>query len=424
MKRNTLMDAVKSSIIDVFHNQKKDEEQARLSLGDLVRQGARLMLQTALDMEVEDFLGRAHYQRRKNQRVGYRNGSYRRTVKTLAGEITVGKPKVRDTNEPFHSEIIRAWQRRCDELSALIPGLYLEGLSTRDFKRVLKTFWGESGLSRSTISRLNKRLHEEFETWRKRDLSEENILFLFLDGLYAGVRFGTSDKEAALVAHGYRKDGSRVVLGLSFGGKESTSSWAELLHDLVKRNLNQPVLVISDGNKGLIAALKAVWPDLPRQRCIHHRTKNILDKVPKSSREEVRKALNKIWYAGDEKEALDEAKEFVIRYGRKYEAATKCLVDSLADCLTFYRFPEKYWVHIRTSNLLERTFKEVRRRTKVIGRFPTESSALAVIYGVLTINSPKWRGIKLGEAAVKEIEIASKNVSEDPIQLDFIQEVA
>jgi putative transposase len=424
MKRNTVMDAVRSSVIDLYRRQNENEEQARISLGELVQEGARLMLQTALEMEVEDFLGRAHYQRRKNQRIGYRNGAYRRTVKTLAGEITVNKPKVRGTNDPFHSEVIGAWKRRCDELSALIPGLYLEGLSTRDFQRIFKTFWGESGLSRSTISRLNKRLHEEFETWRQRDLSEEKILFLFLDGLYAGVRFDTSDKEAVLVAHGYRKDGSRVVLGLSFGGKESASSWSELLHDLINRNMRQPVLVISDGNKGLIAALKAVWPDLPRQRCIYHRTKNILDKVPQASKEEVRKALNKIWYSGDEKEALQEAKEFVNRYGRKYEAATECLMDCLADCLTFYRFPEKYWVHIRTSNLLERTFKEVRRRTKVIGRFPTESSALAVIYGVLTINSPKWRGIKLGEAAVKEIEVASKNVRENPIQLDLIEEVA
>jgi len=424
MKMDTVMDAARSSVIDLFRRQHEDAEQTRLSLGELVQEGARLMLQTALDMEIEDYLGRAHYQRGKRKRQGYRNGKNQRTVKTLAGEITVDKPKVRDTEEPFHSEIIGAWQRRCDELSALIPGLYLEGLSTRDFQRALKAFWGESGLSRSTISRLNLRLHEEFEEWRRRDLSEEQILFLFLDGLYAGVRFGISDKEAVLVAHGYRKDGSRVVLGITFGGKESTSSWSDLLHNLESRGLCQPILVISDGNPGLISALKAVWPDLPRQRCIKHRTKNILDKVPKAVREEVRKALNAIWYAEDEKAALEKAKEFVNQYGKKYEAATGCLLECLADCLTFFRFPEKYWNHIRTSNLLERTFREVRRRTKVIGRFPTETSALVVIFGVLTLDSPKWRGLNLGEESIKEIEGVSSQLRENPIQLDFIKEVA
>jgi len=424
MKMDTVIDAVRSSVIDLFQRQRENKDQARIGLGDLVREGARLMLQTALEMEVEEFLGREYYQRGKRKRNGYRNGAYTRPVKTIAGNITVDKPKVRDTEEEFHSEIIRAWQRRCDELSAVIPRLYIEGLSTRDFQRALKAFWGESGLSRNTISRMNLRLHEEFEAWRKRDLSGEEILFLFLDGLYAGVRFGTSEKEAVLVAHGYRKDGSRVVLGITFGGRESTSSWSDLLHNLEKRGLRQPILVISDGNPGLIAALKDIWPDLPRQRCIKHRMKNILDKVPKSVREEVRKALNAIWYAEDEKAALDKAREFVNQYGKKYEAATECLVECLADCLTFFRFPEKYWRHIRTSNLLERTFREVRRRTKVIGRFPTETSALVVIYGVLTLDSPKWRGIDLDAEAIIKIEDVSKKLRENPIQLDFIQEVA
>ena len=144
MKTNTAMDAMRSRIIDTFHDQSKKEESSRLSLGELVRDGARLMLQTALEFEVEDFLGRAHYQRGKRKRRGYRNGTNRRTVKTLAGDITIDKPKVRDTREPFHSEILRAWQRRCDELSALIPGLYLEGLSTRDFRRAFKIFWAKA----------------------------------------------------------------------------------------------------------------------------------------------------------------------------------------------------------------------------------------------------------------------------------------
>lgn len=424
MKMDTAMDAMRSRIIDLFHNQIQEEDESRLSLGELVREGARLMLQTALEVEVEDFLGRAHYQRGKRKRRGYRNGTNRRTVKTLTGDITVDKPKLRDTEEPFHSEILRAWQRRCDELSALIPGLYLEGLSTRDFKRCLNAFWGESGLSRSTISRLNLRLHEEFDLWRRRDLSGEEILILFLDGLYAGVRFGTSDKEAVLVAHGYRKDGSRVVLGISFGGRESTASWSEMLHDLESRGLKPPELVNIDGNPGLIAALKSVWPDMIRQRCVNHRTRNILDKVPKGVRDEIRKALNDIWYANNETHALENARKFVEKYGKRYEAATRCLLECLSDCLTFYRFPKKYWRHMRTSNLLDRTFREVRRRTKVVGRFPTERSALAVIFGVLTIDSPKWRGLNIGPEEVEQIECAARELRANPIELDFTRKVA
>jgi transposase-like protein len=306
----------------------------------------------------------------------------------------------------------------------MIPGLYLEGLSTRDFKRACGVFWGEAGLSRSTISRLNKRLHEEFATWRQRDLSEEGLVFLYLDGHYAGVRFGTGEKEAVLVAHGIRKDGSRSVLSIRLGGRESTNSWAEVLHDLDQRGLPRALLVISDGNPGLIRAVKEVWPDMARQRCVEHRTRNILDKVPKSMRNEVRKALMAIWHADDLQAAGEAARGFVRKYGGRYEAAVECLLECLSDCLTFFHFPKKYWKRIRTSNPLERTFKEVRRRTRVVGRFPTEASALAVIYGILSIESTQWRGMKFTPTTILELHKASEQLKTNPITVDFEQEAA
>lgn len=415
---------VQASILELFQSQREEEESQRLSIAELVRAGARIMLETALEVEIEEFLGRSRYQRGGRKRQGYRNGTSERNVKTLAGQITLRKPKVRDTEEPFESKILRAWQRRCTELSAMIPGLYLEGLSTRDFKRACGVFWGEAGLSRSTISRLNKRLHEEFAVWRERDLSEEGLVFLYLDGHYSGVRFGTGEKEAVLVAHGIRKDGSRSVLSIRMGGRESTASWAEVLHDLDARGLPRPLLVISDGNPGLIRAVKEVWPDMPRQRCVEHRTRNILDKVPKSRRKEVRKALMAIWHADDLQEACEAAESFVRKYGQRYEAATECLLECLSDCLTFFRFPKKYHKRIRTSNPLERTFKEVRRRTRVVGRFPTEGSALAVIYGILTMESTKWRGLKFTPTTVIELQQISAGLRSDPIVLDIPQEAA
>jgi putative transposase len=424
MKTHTMMDDVRSSVIGLISNPRDEENEFRSALDALVREGARMLLETALEIEVEEFLGRARYERGERKRNGYRNGSARRTVKTLAGELMVKKPKVCDTEEPFRSQILKAWQRRSDEMSDLIPRLYMEGLSTRDFQRALRTFWGESGLSKSTMSRLNLRLHEEFQQWRERDLGKEELLFLYLDALFAGVRFGTSEKEAVLVAHGYRRDGSRAVLAISLGGRESAESWSEVLHDLERRGLPRPGLVISDGNKGLIAAVKAAWPDQPRQRCVAHRTRNILDKVPKGKQDEARRALNAIWYAECEAEAREKAKSFVATFGRTYEAATECLLECLPDCLTFYRYPKEYWRHIRTSNLLERTFREVRRRTRVIGRFPTEGSALAVIYGVLTLTCPKWHCLNLGPLSVEAIQNASRGLRDNPIGLDFIQEAA
>ena len=278
--------------------------------------------------------------------------------------------------------------------------------------------------SKTTVSRLNRKLHEEFAAWRTRDLSQEGLVFLYLDGLYAGVRFGTSEKEAVLVAHGIRKDGSRSVLSIRFGGRESTVSWAEVLHDLETRGLPLPYLVISDVNPGLIKAIREVWPDVPRQRCIVHRTRNILDKMPKSLHDEARKALNRIWYAEDLDTAIEAAKAFVKKYGKEYESAVECLMEGLPDCLTFFRFPKEYRKRIRTSNPLERTFKEVRRRTKVVGRFPSESSALAVIYGILTIEAGKWRGFTFGPTTVIELQQVSDNLKTDPIVLDLEREAA
>jgi transposase-like protein len=424
MNEAYLNERVQASVTELFKVQREEEESQRLSIAELVREGARIMLETALEVELEEFLGRMRYQRGRRKRQGYRNGTSERNVQTLAGGVTIRKTKVRDTEESFESEILRAWQRRCDELSAMIPGLYLEGLSTRDFKRACGVFWGEAGLSRSTISRLNKRLHEEFAAWRQRDLSEEGLVFLYLDAHYAGVRFGTGEKEAVLVAHGIRKDGSRSVLSIQLGGRESTASWAEVLHDLDQRGLPRALLVISDGNPGLIRAVKDVWPDLPRQRCVEHRTRNILDKVPKSKREEVRKALMAIWHADHLEAAGEAAKAFVRKYGQCYEAATECLLECLSDCLTFFRFPENYWKRIRTSNPLERTFKEVRRRTRVVGRFPTEGSALAVIYGILTIEGAKWRGMKFTPTTIIELREVSEQLKADPITLDIEREAA
>jgi len=247
------------------------EELAGQPLEVFAREGAKLLLMVGLEEEVTAALMRRPYERSQGKVVGYRNGHRNRQVSCGAGVIEVPVPRVSDTEETFRSQLLEAWQRRSKLLEETIPLLYVEGLSTRDFKRALKPLWGKSGLSRSSVSRANKALKEAFNNWRRRDLSLEDIIYLFLDGIYLGVRGNSRNKEAVLVAHGITREGERVVLHLSLGGRESTESWKGVLNDLIERGLGRPQLLITDGNPGLLKAIKDVWPEVPRQRCAVHR---------------------------------------------------------------------------------------------------------------------------------------------------------
>jgi len=398
------------------------EELAGQPLELFAREGAKLLLTVALEEEVTDVLKRRPYERSEGSR-GYRNGHRERQVSCGAGEIEVAVPRVSDTREAFHSQLLEAWQRRSQLLEETIPLLYVEGLSTRDFKRALKPLWGKSGLSRSSISRANRALKEAFNNWRRRDLSLEEIIYLFLDGIYLGVRGNSRDMEAVLVAHGITRQGKRVVLHLSLGGRESTESWKGVLNDLVERGLRRPQLLITDGNQGLLKAIKDIWPEVPRQRCAVHRIRNVLARVPKKKQDEVRKALHRIFYAACLDDARGEAKQFLSHYSREFPTACETLASHLEECLTFYRFPERHWKHIRTSNVIERAFKEVKRRTRVVGRFPNETSALVMVFSLLEEDRVKWQKVGMRVEDIAWIEEASKALEREPIKLEFLEEV-
>jgi len=398
------------------------EELAGQPLELFAREGAKLLLTVALEEEVTDVLKRRPYERSEGSR-GYRNGHRERQVSCGAGEIEVAVPRVSDTREAFHSQLLEAWQRRSQLLEETIPLLYVEGLSTRDFKRALKPLWGKSGLSRSSISRANRALKEAFNNWRRRDLSLEEIIYLFLDGIYLGVRGNSRDMEAVLVAHGITRQGKRVVLHLSLGGRESTESWKGVLNDLVERGLRRPQLLITDGNQGLLKAIKDIWPEVPRQRCAVHRVRNVLARVPKKRQDEVRKALHRIFYAACLDDARGEAKQFLSHYSREFPTACETLASHLEECLTFYRFPERHWKHIRTSNVIERAFKEVKRRTRVVGRFPNETSALVMVFSLLEEDRVKWQKVGMRVEDIAWIEEASKALEREPIKLEFLEEV-
>lgn len=389
---------------------------------ELARYGAQLVMTSYLEAEVTELLGRGWYGRGEDGR-GYRNGRRARKVTCGSGEIDLDYPKVRATREPFRSAVLEAWQRKSQTVLGILPSLYLEGLSTRDVKRAMKPLWKESGLSRSSVSRANQQLKEAFHRWRRRDLSGEDVMYVFLDGHYQAVRFGVKDKEALLIAHGYRWDGSPVLLGVSLGVRESKTSWKLALDDLVGRGLKEPLLVVSDGCPGLIGAVKATWPEIHRQRCVVHRKKNVLERVPKNDHAVVNRALNRIFYAPSLDEALQAAEEFVNRYGDCYPSACEVLGTDLEDCLTFFRFPPRHWKRLRTSNGLERTFREVKRRTRVIGRFPTEMSALSLVWCVIDEQSGKWRGMPVTPAIIKAIEEGGRSLKEKPILVRGFEEL-
>jgi len=399
------------------------EELAGQPLELFARQGAKLLLTVALEEEVTERLMRRPYERSQDKVRGYRNGHRDRQVSCGAGVIEVPVPRVSDTEETFRSQLLKAWQRRSKLLEETIPLLYVEGLSTRDFKRALKPLWGKSGLSRSSVSRANKALKEAFNNWRHRDLSLEEIIYLFLDGIYLGVRGNSRNKEAVLVAHGITRQGKRVVLHLSLGGKESTESWKGALNDLVERDLRRPQLIVTDGNQGLLKAIKDVWPEVARQRCAVHRIRKVLARVPKKKQDEVRKAVTRIFYAACLDDARDEARQFLSRYSREFPTACEVLAKHLEECLTFYRFPQRHWKHIRTSNVIERSFKEVKRRTRVVGRFPNETSALVMVFSLLEEERMKWQKVGIRAEDIAWIEEASKALELEPIRLEFLEEV-
>jgi transposase-like protein len=386
-------------------------------LEELSRRGAKLLLEVALAEEVTELLGRSRYERVGDDG-GYRNGHRPRRIHTGAGPVEIEVPKVTGALLPHRSEVLPAWRRRSADMTEVLSLLYAEGLSTRDFKRALGGFWGESGLSRSSVSRANAALHEAFRQWRRRDLSAEEVLYLFLDGVYLKMRIGNSAAEAVLVAHGITAEGKRVLLGLILGGRESEDSWRSLLDSLESRGLKPPALVVHDGNPGLIKALKTTWPKVPRQRCIAHKIRNVLDRVPKKGQAEVKRALTRIFYAANLDEALERVKAFAATYGAAYPSACGVLGKDLSDCLTFYVFPQEHWRRLRTSNVIERAFREVRRRTDVVGRFPGEMSALVLIWATLEEDRLKWRGVRMdGELRLRVIA-ASRKASVEAKMID------
>lgn len=362
------------------------------SIMELTRTGARMMLQIAIEEELLGFLDRDHYERRTTRK-GLRSGYKPRTIKTGCGDIPIKMPQIRGADFPFHSKIIPPYLTRMKEIEETIPLLYMHGLSTRRVKKAVGKFLGKRGLSHQNIIRVSNKIVNEFNNWKKRDLSQRAVLYLILDGIRLGVRKDTAEKEAILIAWAFLEDGCRELIGVSLGNRESYSSWKYFLDDLIKRGLNEPLLTVIDGCPGLIKAVGEALPASDIQRCTKHKTENVLNKVLKTDRGTVKDSLRKIFYAPSYEHALEGIEVFKKHWGKKYPSALECLLDDIKLCLSYYKYPYTHRRRIRTTNAAERSFREVKRRTKTIGRFQEETRALTMVWWQL--KELTWYGVAM-----------------------------
>lgn len=375
-------------------------------LDTFVRLSSGYMLQMGMEREVEEFLGRLYYQRGSRRREGWRNGYETRRLKTSQGLLPVLVPQVRNTQSAsggFRSNLLSAIGASSQALQDMVMRMYVRGLSTRDIEELFKEVFGDRVISRSGVSQLSQVLVEEFDGWRERELSGLRLAYLFLDATYVPARQGTEEKEGVLCAYGLTEEGHMVFIHLALGSRESYDSWISFLHDLTARGLNEPLLVISDGQAGLLKALREVFPRSLRQRCQVHKMRNILCKLPKGVMKEIKALVQQVFLSPDYETAKRRGKALIARFRARYPSAMECLEKDLEECIVYLKFPREHHRRIRTTNLLERTFGEGRRRTKVIPRFPTEGSCLKLLYATLITASRRWHGAKMTPKILREL---------------------
>jgi putative transposase len=372
-------------------------ENPREALSELAKLGARLIIQRAVEDEFDAWLGRARYERRPEASLGLRNGFRPRRVHTAEGELSVEIPQVREAAEPFVSRLFPRGTKllRTEPLKAMVIGAFVRGLSMRDVESLCEQA-GLGKLSKSTAARICSELRERYEAFGRRDLYDIQLAALFLDATFLAVR-RAGPKEGVLVAWGFTEDGERVLLAVMLGMRESHEDWLALARDLIARGLGAPMLVVADGAPGLIKAIEQCWPASDRQHCAVHRVRNLLAKLPERERERVRRsywqALDEATNERDAKQRLQALVDELDRAG--YTAAAKCLADDLEALVVHLRYPTRHRRRWRSTNLLERSLGEVKRRTKVIGRFPGETSCLTLVWAVLDLYiSHATNGIK------------------------------
>ncbi len=418
-------DRIRGHIDELFAQDKQLPE----ILEQVARLGAQLLMQAALEAEITEFLGRDRYQRAvacEGARPGSRNGYREVTVKTTAGPVTLARPKLRGTTEAFASRLFGSHVTKTNALETLVIASFVRGLSVRDVEAALAEALGDqAAISKSTVSAICGQLKDEYQAWARRRLDEVTLDYLFLDASFFRMHPG-SPAEPVLAAWGITTDGKPAFLGLAPGSGESADAWHDFLADLKDRGLPSPLLVISDGAPGLITAIEQAFPKALRQRCLIHRARNVLAKVPAGMQGEIKDAYWKLFDTEDLKtqpgpqlvELVDHRiTEMAGRYAATYPAAMKCLLADREGLTAYLRFPAEHQHRVRHSNFIERTFGETRRRTKVIGRLPGETSCLTLVWAVLDRASRGWRGLTMTSDGLRLLQDLRRSLLDPPPQL-------
>ena len=369
-------------------------------LTELLRAGAQKLIYQAVEAELQELLEEHAERRTAEGKAGVVRNGYlpERELQTGVGPVTVRIPKVRaKTGEPvtFHSALVPPYVRKTKSLEAALPWLYLKGISSGEMSEALAVLVGQEakGLSASTVSRLKQVWAEEYSRWRESRLDKDRWVYIWVDGIYSGLR-AEQAKLCALVVVGVNERGEKHFLAIEDGVRESTQSWREVLLGLQSRGMNTPELAIGDGAMGFWAALEEIYPKTRQQRCWMHKTVNVLNYLPKSTQAKAKQSLHNIWQA-ETKAAAEKAFELFIKtYEPKYPKTTLCLQKDREELMAFYDFPAQHWQSIRTSNPIESTFATIRHRTKRSKGCLSRDGMLHMMFKLGQCAEKSWRRLR------------------------------
>lgn len=398
---------------DIEENKGHEAESFTSALEAVLKEGAQKLLQQAIENEVEEYLQRnKDFRLPDNKQMVIRNGYQPwREIQTGLGAVGIKRPRVRDRREGyrFTSAILPPYARRTPSVESVIPALYLKGISTNDFPEALEAILGENaqGLSPTNIVRLKKTWEAEYKEWNRRDLSGKRYVYIWADGIYFNIRLD-KDRPCLLVIIGALEDGSKELVTIHDGHRESKLSWMEIIRGLKNRGLEYaPSLAIGDGALGFWAALEEEWPNTRQQRCWVHKTANILDKMPKSVQGHAKTKIHEIYMAESKKHAHKAFESFIELYGAKYPKACECLSKDRDVLLTFYDFPAQHWMHIRTTNPIESTFATIRHRTRQTKGCGSRTTTLTMVFKLARSAEKRWKrlhGYKLIDKVIRGVK--------------------
>jgi len=371
------------------------------TLDDVAREGARRMIAEALKVEVQDYLTR--HREARDPATGHAlvvgNGKAKpRRVTTGVGTFTVQAPRVDDQRVDddgermrFRSKILPPYLRRSAKVTEVLPILYLRGLSTGSFQEALSSLLGEdaSGLSPSAITKLTASWRTDYDTWRKRRLDDEYV-YVWADGVHFNIRL-EEDRLAALVIIGARADGTKELLAIEDGYRESTESWSSVLRDLKARGMNAPMVAVGDRALGFWAACRAVWPETRDANCWVHRIANVLDKLPQRLQPKAKRALHEMMYADTRAACEAEMAKFAEEFNAKYPKAVESLTTDAERLVVHFDFPAEHWKHLRTTNPIESSFATVKLRTKATKGAGSRTAGLTMAFKLLEVAAGHWR---------------------------------